>query len=122
MINPGSPGGTGVNEPFTLSQSKMKEIGEVYDLVGFDPRGVPYSTKIPCPEINEAMLDELPLPDSPMEDRLREATTAHAGMVNTCVNKNRAFAESLNTETAAQDVDSNRRALGEKKISFFGKS
>jgi hypothetical protein len=49
-VNPGGPGGSGYLMPFSLSEphSATTQLNERYDLIGFDPRGVGYSTKVDC--------------------------------------------------------------------------
>ncbi|KAJ7700754.1 TAP-like protein-domain-containing protein [Mycena rosella] len=44
LLNPGGPGGSGVDYVVDSGASFATIIGEQYDIVGFDPRGVSYST------------------------------------------------------------------------------
>ncbi|KAJ7490993.1 Alpha/Beta hydrolase protein [Mycena latifolia] len=44
LLNPGGPGGSGVDYVVQAGQSAATILGEQYDIVGFDPRGVSYST------------------------------------------------------------------------------
>src|SRR5258708_29501721 len=49
-MNPGGPGGSGYLMPATLvlESSTDAQLHERYDLIGFDPRGVGYSTSYDC--------------------------------------------------------------------------
>ncbi|KAF8181954.1 Alpha/Beta hydrolase protein [Mycena galopus ATCC 62051] len=44
LVNPGGPGGSGVDFVVASGASLSTIVGEQYDIVGFDPRGVSYST------------------------------------------------------------------------------
>jgi hypothetical protein len=46
-VNPGGPGGSGYLMPIELVMTDT-ELNGRYDLIGFDPRGVGYSTKSNC--------------------------------------------------------------------------
>ncbi|TDE38228.1 alpha/beta fold hydrolase, partial [Nonomuraea mesophila] len=49
-VNPGGPGGSGYLMPIDMimGNASAARLNERYDLVGFDPRGVGYSTKVDC--------------------------------------------------------------------------
>ncbi|GAA3510563.1 pimeloyl-ACP methyl ester carboxylesterase [Streptosporangium album] len=49
-LNPGGPGGSGYLMPIdtTMRNKAAARLNDRYDLIGFDPRGVGYSTKIDC--------------------------------------------------------------------------
>src|SRR5436305_13687975 len=50
-MNPGGPGGSGYLMPqsLLLRRPQVAQLSDRYDLIGFDPRGVGYSTKVDCP-------------------------------------------------------------------------
>src|SRR4051794_9206985 len=48
-VNPGGPGGSGYLVPISLILRGNAALNERYDLIGFDPRGIGYSTKVNCP-------------------------------------------------------------------------
>jgi pimeloyl-ACP methyl ester carboxylesterase len=49
-VNPGGPGGSGYLMPheLALTSPQFAALAEKYDLIGFDPRGVGYSTRAAC--------------------------------------------------------------------------
>lgn len=44
LLNPGGPGGQGLDMPQSLSAELPKSVQRKYDLIGFDPRGVGQSS------------------------------------------------------------------------------
>lgn len=48
FINPGGPGGSGVNMTFSASSTFSSTILENFDLIGIDPRGVARSNQVVC--------------------------------------------------------------------------
>ncbi|MGO1173373.1 MAG: alpha/beta hydrolase, partial [Actinomycetaceae bacterium] len=69
LINPGGPGGSGVEFLEFATQTISPEVTEAYDIIGFDPRGVQNSTQIDC--VDDAELDRVisaDYPDTPEGD------------------------------------------------------
>jgi pimeloyl-ACP methyl ester carboxylesterase len=120
VVNPGGPGGSGVDFAFFDTFVASAPVVERYDLVGFDPRGVSRSEGVDC--LEDAQLDTYlaadSTPDSPAEVRgyraLREA------MANGCADD--PVAAQMGTETVARDLDVLRAVLGEQRLDFLGKS
>jgi hypothetical protein len=48
LVNPGGPGGPGVNIPRLLTTLWPQSVLDTYDLIGFDPRGVGTSAPVTC--------------------------------------------------------------------------
>jgi pimeloyl-ACP methyl ester carboxylesterase len=91
-------------------------VHEVYDLIGFDPRGTGYSTPLHAEvTIPKASFDSRP-PDSAFEAlaedmRLRELACERAGG---------SLRPHISTRNTARDMDVIRAALGEDRLSFVG--
>ncbi len=116
-LNPGGPGGSGYLMPVELlTMSAAGDLHERYDLIGFDPRGVGYSTKTDC--------------TPPAEEPAPPATKAEARRVYDlqvrvnaeCGRSDPAFLGSLTTANVARDLDGIRAGLGERKLHFVGVS
>ncbi|NUT51371.1 MAG: alpha/beta fold hydrolase [Saccharothrix sp.] len=115
VLNPGGPGGSGLGMPTFLAGS---ELAKVYDLIGFDPRGVGGSTALTCRTVPEiATLDSRP-PDSEFPKWAAEAQAAEDAC-HRAAGGIRQFVSSANT---ARDLDVVRAALREEKINYLGYS
>lgn len=125
FINPGGPGGSGVEElqntPFP------KEILEAYDIVGFDPRGVKHSTFVDGTEIKCSNATDFatywtgemsPANDSEYLASLK-LQDAH---IEKCV-KDNPYWYTMSTAYVVQDLDLMRQVLtGEQPLNFLGSS
>ena len=69
VVNPGGPGGSGVDYAYNADYLFSPDITDVYDIVGFDPRGVAESEPIKCftPEELDANLASDSKPDNDAE-------------------------------------------------------
>ncbi len=122
LVNPGGPGGSGVQLAAYLSQGLPAEVTRRFDLVGFDPRGVGKSSPVEC--ISDADKDANigfePDPASqPQFDRLVQLTRQ---MAEDCQSRYRATLGLFATEQAVRDMDAIRGALGDEKLTFLGYS
>ncbi|MGW0521447.1 alpha/beta hydrolase [Crossiella sp. NPDC003009] len=115
LVNPGGPGGSGLGLP---NRFAGQPVGRVYDVVGFDPRGVGQSTQLRC----AASLLELPQPSRPTEAQLPNFTAKARDVEDGCVRAGGDYRKHVTTRNTARDMDVIRGALGEKKINYFGYS
>lgn len=121
LLNPGGPGGSGLDLPSFLVQTLPAEVTARYDLVGFDPRGVGASTPITCNIPGDTPPDlVLPYPDATgsIEQNVQFGRTAAAS----CAAGAGALLPHINTANTARDMDRIRAALGERKASYLGYS
>jgi pimeloyl-ACP methyl ester carboxylesterase len=121
LINAGGPGEEGVTEPYHIAHTRLAAVGRDYDLIGFDTRGVVYSSKTECPELDPAAVPRPPAGLSP-KAAAEFSTNAYGARLRTCAERDPGFARALTTENIARDMDRIREAIGERRISFFGKS
>src|SRR5690606_11527573 len=62
FVNPGGPGGSAIDLAHTLGRAGA--IGDRFDIVGFDPRGVGESSALDCHSHLQAIYDVDPTVDS----------------------------------------------------------
>jgi len=122
-MNPGGPGGSGYLMPHTLSlvSPQVATLAERYDLIGFDPRGIGYSTKVDCPRPDDDGPIEIP-PGPLTEATAKRLYDGQVAANRACWQSNPAFLRQLSTANVARDLDQVRRALGLERISYFGVS
>jgi len=122
VINPGGPGGSGVDTAIYLSLTLPFEILRNFDIVGFDPRGVGRSSPVECfsnPD-TDAMIAAEPDPVSKREfDRTVELTKE---MIGDCQDKYGEDLKYFSTEQTARDIDAIRQAVGDRRLTYLGYS
>jgi pimeloyl-ACP methyl ester carboxylesterase len=119
VVNPGGPGASGVRRVARGFQVSA-EVGDRFDIVGFDPRGVGQSTPISCGNTVPAFRATDLAPDDPGERAaLREAAQAVA---EECLASEGERLGHLGSVEVANDIEVIRRALGEDQLSFVGLS
>ena len=120
LLNPGGPGGSGIEFARQARQLLPGEILDRFDTVSFDPRGVGKSSPVDC--LGDAELDKLlaadPSPDTPAE---RQALLdVNRDEVAKCQAKSGKLLPHLGTIDAAKDMDVLRTALGDPKLTYVG--
>ncbi len=121
IINPGGPGGSGVE--FLASSYAMfpEAIQERFDLVSFDPRGVGASTALECltqsqrKEFIESELDDLSA-----EEQVAAAIREDKVLADACEQRSGELARNMGTDAVIADLEMLRKALGDEPINFYG--
>ena len=119
VMNPGGPGGSGVQ--FLEQTSFPKALRAKFNLVSFDPRGVGESDPVRC--VNAAGLRKLiamnPAPTT--KAQVSQVVAATKAFVAACkANTSRALLQHVSTSATANDLDRLRAALGERKLTYLG--
>ncbi|XUK62788.1 Carboxylesterase A [Plantibacter sp. RU18] len=124
VFNPGGPGSTGVVGAIALGIGFAdSRIGESFDLIGFDPRGVGATTPaVDCYSASGTTRGDELFPLVAMRPALTEEDTR--ALVERCADGSGGMGSlaHIGTRTTAKDMDVLRAALGEKKLSFLGQS
>jgi pimeloyl-ACP methyl ester carboxylesterase len=121
IVNPGGPGGSGVDYAYAAEYIFSPAILDHYDIVGFDPRGVSRSAPIRC--LNDKELDANNNSDSkPDNEReFQQILIDTKKYVEICKDKNK-YLTSYSTANVARDMDILREAVGDKQLNYMGKS
>jgi pimeloyl-ACP methyl ester carboxylesterase len=120
-VNPGGPGAGGYLTPidFMMTNQESARLDDRYDLIGFDPRGVGYSTKIICAGAGQG---QPPAPGPLTEEAARGIFDRQVAQNETCGQSDPEFLGQLTTVNVARDLERVRNALGERKLNFLGVS
>jgi pimeloyl-ACP methyl ester carboxylesterase len=119
VMNPGGPGASGVRRVARGFQVSP-EVGDRFDIVGFDPRGVGQSTPISCGAAVPAFRATDLAPDTDAEAQALAA--AARAVADECRASEGDRLAHLGSVEVAHDIEVIRRALGEDQLSFVGLS
>lgn len=120
LLNPGGPGGSGLH----LSLTKLimpSSIGDAYDWIGFDPRGVGQSQpSLSC----DSKYAAAPRPDYVAQNsNENKYWIEHAKKyAANCMKNHRNIIPFIGSRHVARDMDKIRIAFGESKINYIGYS
>ena len=122
VVNPGGPGGSGVDYARAADFIVGKPVRQRFDIVGFDPRGVQRSQPVDC--LPDAQMDAFLGQDPTPDDKTEEQAFAASGkaFAQGCLQRTGALTSHLSTVDAARDMDVLRSALGDEKLNYLGKS
>ncbi|MFI0908464.1 alpha/beta hydrolase [Streptomyces sioyaensis] len=118
LLNPGGPGGQGLDMPLSLVTELPKSVTKKYDLIGFDPRGVGHSSPLSCGLTAEEENWQRPYKAAAFAKDVKWART----VAEKCDAKQGDKLRHITTRNTARDMDAIRAVLGEKKVSYLGYS
>ncbi|GAA3183861.1 alpha/beta fold hydrolase [Nonomuraea roseoviolacea] len=120
VINPGGPGGSGVDAVVDKRLTFTPEISRRFDVVGFDPRGVARSHPITCSyELATQAPDPLELKSQAEFDALLAHNERYR---RDCRARTGPLFDHVDTGSVVRDLDALRAALGEDKLTYYGVS
>ncbi|HEX6355781.1 alpha/beta hydrolase [Actinophytocola sp.] len=118
LHNGGGPGAASLFLPTAYAQIYPQEVLDRYDLIGFDPRGIGYSTPVTCGRTPEQYPVEryfpFPAPDGSIAGNVEFARE----LARDCQTHGGPVLPHITTANTARDMDRIRIALGERKISY----
>ena len=121
FINPGGPGGSGIELVDSAGSYFSKNLTGSYDVVGFDPRGVGASTAVDC--LTDAELDaERAGANDPATPSATATQERAQKMGETCASKTSTagLLDHIDTISAAKDLDILRAVDGQQALTYLG--
>jgi pimeloyl-ACP methyl ester carboxylesterase len=120
FINPGGPGASGLEFAMEARDFFSDDVREVWDVVGFDPRGIGESGGFACLRGKDldAMYAADPTPDTKGERTAAES--ARAARLRGCLVRGGALARNMGSEQVARDLDIMRDAVGDAHLNYYG--
>jgi pimeloyl-ACP methyl ester carboxylesterase len=123
VVNPGGPGESGVQYAQAARSAVAPAVLDRFDVVGFDPRGVGGSQPaVHC--MSGAQLDRYfttdDTPDTPAQ--LARVVSQSKLFARECGQHASSLLPYIGSRNAARDLDVLRAALGDRKLTYLGKS
>jgi pimeloyl-ACP methyl ester carboxylesterase len=123
FLNPGGPGGSGVDIARGLAQFLPLELRGRFDIVGFDPRGIMRSTPLRCYDRFEQSFQDLPrFPYPVTRKQVRVQKAADGRFAEACRSHGGPILRHMSTADVARDMDLLRQAIGDPNLNYLGYS
>jgi pimeloyl-ACP methyl ester carboxylesterase len=122
VVNPGGPGGSGVDLAYYLVQGLPNDIIWKFDIVGFDPRGVGKSSPVECFSDEDLDTNFGFDPDPVSDADFNTLVALTRKMAQECGDKYGDQLPLFSTEQAARDMDAVRAVVGDQKLTYLGYS
>jgi pimeloyl-ACP methyl ester carboxylesterase len=113
----GGPGGVdGLGRGFAAKLSECAALAQVYDLIGFDPRGSGASTRL----LAYVAMPKVPFDSRPPDELFPAIAEDMRAREEACRRGGGDLRPHINTRNTARDIDLIRAVLGEEKVNFIG--
>ncbi len=119
VLNPGGPGGSGIDYLRSAVFTIPQEVQARFDLVSFDPRGVGASSAVDCDINYDDLAGLVPEGDDAAWAMIVEEDQA---LIASCPGSALELAPYVGTNNAARDLDQLRAAVGDEKLTYLGYS
>ena len=122
FLNPGGPGAAAQEFALERAAEFSPDVVAMYDLIGFDPRGIGASNPVDC--LDTADLDDFLATDTSPDDdaetqQLADEITA---LGQGCAARSGDLASHMTTVETARDLDILRAAVGDDVLNYVGES
>ncbi len=127
VINPGGPGGSGIDDLANELSVLTPELLDRFDIVSFDPRGVERSSPVQCTSGSGAtgesastsqLIDPVPTTKAAQLHLLENDQS----FAEQCEADSASILPFVGTVDAARDLDRIRQAIGDAQLTFVGHS
>lgn len=123
FVNPGGPGGSGVQFASAAPSFLSPSVLERFDIVGFDPRGTNFSDTVRCWENMGTQATALAGLNVPYPDTVKEThafVKSSKAFGKACSTTGKPLSASMSTAEVARDMDVLRRMVGDRQLSYLG--
>jgi pimeloyl-ACP methyl ester carboxylesterase len=122
LVNPGGPGGSAIDYLTYAAFGYPSAVTSRYDMVAVDPRGVARSTPVEC--LTDKQMDAFTAVDTTPDDsrEISALAAADRSFDNACEHRSGKLLPHVSTVDSARDMDVLRALLGDKKLTYVGKS
>ncbi|TDD02286.1 alpha/beta fold hydrolase [Nonomuraea diastatica] len=117
VINPGGPGGSGVESVYGAPWSYTEELQKRFDIVGFDPRGVGHSNPVIC---SASVYNQMPHTVMKSQADFDAWNVFTKKLHVDCRERTGPLYDHVDSKDVARDLDALRAALGEEKLTYYG--
>ncbi|MBO3734246.1 alpha/beta fold hydrolase [Glycomyces sp. NEAU-S30] len=118
LMDPGGPGGSGVQDVINGEYALAEDAAERFDLIGFDPRGVGGSTPIDCSAELVAAFETHPVPTT--EAGFEEHLALSEATAESCRELTGPLFDHADNLHVVEDIERIRRAIGEGDLNYLG--
>lgn len=125
LVNPGGPGASGYDFVMdSLDYATDAKLQASFDIVGFDPRGVGRSSAVSC--YDSADMDEylygLTTAERGTDAWIAELAASADAFAAACAEQTGPLLGTVDTQSAARDLDLLRAILGDTQLNYLGYS
>ena len=123
LINPGGPGGSGTNLVYRKAANISQIVDGRYDIVGFDPRGINWTTpsfECTTKEVQKALLSYTPSVLSYHDDEQSYGQTLAFSKLRGLACSQVDSGKYISTALVATDMLYISEALGDEKLNYWG--
>ncbi|KAI4862450.1 Alpha/Beta hydrolase protein [Hypoxylon rubiginosum] len=121
LLNPGGPGGSGINFMYRLGDRLRTIVGEDFHLLSFDPRGINGSRPLAtCYPDKEARRELSPVRDGKVVEDSPELYAWAQNFVKACAETMGEHGKYINTPQTAADMNSILDAVGQDDMVYWG--
>lgn len=124
FINPGGPGGSGVDfAVFAAPSLFTQDVRDRFDIVGFDPRGILRSDPLRCfgtPRQWDPYFTDFAFPLTSVE--VEQWIAGDRYLDGACERRGGAILDHMSTANVARDLDRLRQAVGDDELTYYGVS
>lgn len=114
---PGGPGDSGVDR--LVNGTLPDDLTSRFDVVSFDPRGTNRSEPVQC---DANLVGQLPSTAPDAGATLADVVSWTENVAASCREHTGPLLDHLDSVSVARDVDALRKALGERRLNFYGTS